>query len=560
MFRQGAKRTRFAPPRAEKWTFCRNPPPRARAVWYTFGMKITLPMLFDLVRPALPDAEIPALRSVEIKGIRLAAPGEPQPPGYLYLRKKREAIELLSGEESADLVTSASFASVFNLFEDAYLRLRDWDMHLHQSIIEKESPQHLLDISEGIFQNPLCILDAGFKLVAYARDTRYADAIFLEMVEKGYMPAFALERFRTMGYLSGTSGVRRLDFRDDGKDTAVLIGTIMVNGAFHSTVVLVFNHMPYSEGMRELFSALLESMTLYFRKYRSESMRHATVSLLVDLMAGRCDRAAFLERNGVAKLPEAGAFRLLALRTNAAQKMVHYLQTRLAEAVPEELVFSEGDEIFVLLRRAGADADVGADVAAEGEGGGEASTAMGLLPPRLASFLEAYDLSCGVSDAFSDILELRRAGREAAAAIRIGERVSECRTLEALGIASRAYPARVFDFRAAFPYLPVEAAAAATDDDALGLLPRAFAALLQNDRLCHSDDLKVLYSYLKNDCRKTLTSAELFMHRNNLRYRLERIEKQIRAPLSDPDLKASFRIAFRALELIDPEAVRRRFA
>jgi hypothetical protein len=205
---------------------------------------------------------------------------------------------------------------------------------------------------------------------------------------------------------------------------------------------------------------------------------------------------------------------------------------------------------------------------------------------RLHRIIVENDLLCGISEPFTHLRGIRHAFTQASAAIRLGQRIGTNQTLKKLGIANKTYDTRYFVYADYYSYHHIEGPhrehgsenpglfSATGHASATGLslaagpslttatapapeefLPPVFLRLLAGDSAAGTDNLHVLYAYLRNDCNKTHTAEALFMHRNNINYRIRRIEDTLGAAIQKDPLKTTLTIAFLSLELIAPECL-----
>ena len=79
--------------------------------------------------------------------------------------------------------------------------------------------------------------------------------------------------------------------------------------------------------------------------------------------------------------------------------------------------------------------------------------------------------------------------------------------------------------------------------------------MLRHDKEKGTDNYKVLYTYLEND-RVTSEAAQLLhMHRNNVNYRIKRIEELFGLNLSDSEERLRIQMSFRILDLMDADDI-----
>ena len=78
---------------------------------------------------------------------------------------------------------------------------------------------------------------------------------------------------------------------------------------------------------------------------------------------------------------------------------------------------------------------------------------------------------------------------------------------------------------------------------------RLLKKLSEHDQKHSGNNVQLLYTYLFCDCRASDASALLHMHRNNVLYRVSRIEELLDVKLSDPEIKRGFIHAWPLLQL-----------
>ncbi|HHT15895.1 MAG: PucR family transcriptional regulator [Christensenellales bacterium] len=79
--------------------------------------------------------------------------------------------------------------------------------------------------------------------------------------------------------------------------------------------------------------------------------------------------------------------------------------------------------------------------------------------------------------------------------------------------------------------------------------PDGLYRLIESDRETDRNDLETLYVYLENDLNGNAAAKELYIHRNTLMNRLERIQEILGLPLNDRDVVLFLRLCFRILEM-----------
>jgi len=488
-------------------------------------------MLLDLAFPdceRVPDPEPPLyVRGVRIAG-NSAAPTDENPRDLLYIKKQKSGVQFLCGGNRIPFATDLEFAEVFNKLEETFTMLRDWDMRLHQGIIEKKGFQYMLDASDCIFHRPISLTDSGHKLIAYTDRRQEGDSIFIGLIEKGYLPAAAIARMDQAGFILEKKAIVHRE-GIDGLSFPMLNGTIFVEQNYRYMLTMLLPVDNLTDGIFELFGFLIDQLTLYVETNGDATRLRgfAWTSLLTDLIEGKCTPAEFAERNKYLGLPEGNAYHLVSFRRKDGT-MQEFIRDHLEQVLREEIVFIYEGNVFVVLWE-------GADrVSANGR----IKEAILALTP----VVEKSHLVVGISDRFETLCDLGKAYRQTNAARDLGLRISQNRTLEKLGIAAKNYDGMIFRYSDYYPYDMISGSPC---------LSPVFGELLAEDQKTAAGNLRLLYAYLKNDCSKTRTGAELFMHRNNIIYRISKLEESCGLSLSDEQVKTAFRLSFLALELLE---------
>lgn len=153
---------------------------------------------------------------------------------------------------------------------------------------------------------------------------------------------------------------------------------------------------------------------------------------------------------------------------------------------------------------------------------------------QLASYdFSRFDVAFGVSDVFNDIASLRHAYHEARIALDLRKVVLAQRDIEQ----TSRRRGNAFFFYEALPFFLVDPA---PKDEALmrfvfdvSFLP----VILEEDAERGTNDFRLLWTYLINERNATKTAQMMYVHRNTVLYRIERLQERFRIDLDDPDLR-----------------------
>lgn len=490
-------------------------------------MKIDFAMLWDQLNMKYPELETSIYGSHPVRGVKLLPANRKPEPDFLYLSASENALLLSCNGISAPLTTQLPLEVLFNDLQDIFNQLRDWDMETHLALIEGCNPQKLLDLSQDVLGNPATLMDPGYKLLAITSQEETASPIFNQVRRVGYLPAETVEFYRLRGYMDAlTQAGDEIACLSEGTCISVIY-PLRVNGSIAGFLTMPCVNRAYSQGVAECFRYLADEISLCMERqlHTSGIDRYMYEYLLIDILNEKlAGEAALEERLRYIDLPSRGDFVLLAIDGGQEYASItNYLVRQTAERLPNDRVFLYQGQILVLLSEKRLEWALSA-----------------LLP-----LLQANHLSCGISRGFTHLMEMLPAYHQARAALRLGIRISSLRTLEQLGVEGLTYEQHIFSYRSYAPYHMVEAAADA------GVISPLLSKLIRADHEDNMDHLRVLHGFLACERRPTQTAALLHMHRNNVIYRMDRIETMLGTSLDDAALRRELECSLLALELID---------
>lgn len=146
----------------------------------------------------------------------------------------------------------------------------------------------------------------------------------------------------------------------------------------------------------------------------------------------------------------------------------------------------------------------------------------------LQKFAENFTLNIGVSPAFSNVMNFSFHYHQAERAITFSKKFSNCRNVHCY------IDYQFYDLLSEYP-----------TPENLGLYCHPSLTILRKYDLSNKQELyKTLSVYLKNGCKLMQTAKELFIHRNTLSYRIDRIQELCHIDLNNPDTCFYLRIAY----------------
>lgn len=492
-------------------------------------MNIDFAMIWDQLNTKYRDLETPLYGSHLIRGIKLLPENSNTEADFLYLAAAQNGILLSCNGLSDQLNTDLPLEILFNDLQDIFNQLRDWDMEIHLALIEGCEPQKLLDFSQTLLGNPMTLMDPSYKLLAITSQDETSSSIFNQVHQLGYLSAEAVEFYRLQGYIDALAhSGNEVACRSIGSYVSVIC-PLRINGILTGFLTMPCINRPYSQGVAECFHNLAEGISLCMERqlHTSDINRYMYEYLLIDILSKKLtDPDILQERLRYIDLPVQGQFVLMSMESESEYAaLTNYRTRQITELLPTDRAFLYQNQILVLLD------EKRLDWATET-----------LLP-----FLRENHLSCGISQHFQHLLAILPAYQQARAALRLGTRISTLRTLEHLGLEHLSYETSIYHYANYIPYHMVEGAAEH------GILSPHLLRLIYVDQQEHMDHLRVLHSYLSCEQRPTQTAAALHMHRNNVIYRIHRIESMLGITLNTPAIRRALECSFLVLELMETE-------
>ena len=402
------------------------------------------------------------------------------------------------------------------------------------------SIQDLLDVSEPFLRNNVVVLDPALKLLAYTKGIPCDDPITVELIEHGYHTDENVRKFKLHKRFKPWSEI-------DGfviNDTHTICKYVTVAKSFksHSSFsiisVMMCNNADPDPFLLDIYEMFVVRLGFYAqRDYPDNKPSGSAVdSFLKDLLAGGItDEDAIEERSQYVGIPHDARFCLFYIKAGEHSMPSSRLlsDVSLSVAPAKTIIF---DEAVVVLCFNCQNSKCAQHCIAEA-----CPHKKRTVSKRLNDLLDRYDLTCGRSSKFTGLVHARVAYEQARQAYLI----SQDKSIVANDPIERRIWSRIFAFDAyAMTYLVKKMS---EDETAMLRLTYAGAILdeiAEQDKSSKTNNYEFLYAYLVHERRLTVVAENLHMHRNNVSYRINRIEKQYGIDTSDPKLRQDVLLAY----------------
>ena len=426
---------------------------------------------------------------------------------------------------------------VYRRLSECFLRILDWRMRMVEAMNDGCSLQEIMEMSKPVIGNYIAVSDSTFRLVANTANIPCDDEICRRMIEHGYHPESVVAKFRDTGRVRFWE---EHDFYIDNGHVFspyTLVGRIFrIDGNYAAHAVMTCNNHPATPDIVDLYNMLCE----FIAKFAARDWENQNAglllysSLLTELLGGAVTDFEAAERQLLQSgFPREHFFYIFRIPVSTvADTLVGRLSKDLNGTFSHLHLTMHRQELVVLI-----------GVGPERQTERDAQEGM----QRMLALLERYELSCGVSAAFTELSAYPAAYRQAGQALGCGERLQRRAKIER----PRKGPPHVFTYDRYQAYcLLGEQTYEEIAQWRAGEAAQTLRRIEASDRRRGSNDLQLLYTYLVNERRAKETGEALHLHRNSVVYRIEHLRQTAQlGDLDDADVRGALLMSFLMLDL-----------
>lgn len=462
-------------------------------------------------------------------------------PGMYYLCLRDQGNEAVEQNEALDRMMIVNddmeLDDLFTTIQNLFFEIGKWRQDLQNAIIQNKSLQEIVDLCDNVIGNSIDITDSAFTVLAQSRNIETDDVMTNTLKTYGYYTEETLALF----HKHQRYDLWRNAIEPFVEDRRTFSAYTCVNRVFHyrntyySHVVMVCDHRPWTPGLMDIFLMLTDILQIYTERVweHTQTLNHDYDTFFSDLLEGNLkDRAEINVRAKRIGLPVQGCFVLLRVEATGEQEFpLERIGRELAEMLPSAKSFLYQQGIIALYPAA------------------ETQEAEFPVQARVDDFLRKHHACGGISRRICTLEEIPAAYRQAVMALRYGTRMhgaellGESRTLRTIA-----------PFSECMLYCLVGGNPDSRElwmDSRYG---RALRKLYEYDTQHNTNNLQLLYICLKLNWKTNEISAYFHMHRNNVLYRIRRIEQMLSMDLEDHKTRLGLEISYLCLEMYGFEA------
>ena len=471
-------------------------------------MKYTLSMLRKKLISSHFSAGSIQGSDVAFKKLRFLNPAKSPESDTLYIHKQANSIILFSSSSSSFSVSSASYTEVCTAVIEICQYYDSWEKDLHEMIWEGKSFQDLIDRSDDIFQNPVFLSNWQGNVLGYSKSYKESDIrpFWHTVTHENRVPLDTLATLMDSKYrnlLKEENQVHLLSFPD--------ISYRSLFGLIHEDheIALQFQIIEYSHPLDEADLSLANNLLEVFR-YHYKSMQHSRGGAATDVFRQLICGASVKEEELTWSLDYLGwsgaerSYVLILITNRNGSNCDKTLYAQMERRVPGCRIVEADSNMIMLLPE---------EILNEFES-------------EFLHALEVFHLYAGISLPFQDWSALSGSYKQAKLINNYCTDDLPCRR-------SMNYVWDIF--------------LNSLKDENLrqNLMHPAVYTLRSYDECNQTDLAETLYQYLVCERNKVDTAAALYIHRNTLKYRLDRIDDLLQIDLDDLDTRLHLVISFK---------------
>lgn len=418
-------------------------------------------------------------------------------------------------EEYADgasiyIKTKDELAIVLNRMQEFIIDLMTLEHNLNDAIIKKASVQSILDGIHTMVQNPLLLIDPSMKLIAHTENNIPDNPIYQKLITDGYIS-------------------NNFSFSSPDKKYAVYSSeyaySVIKNSSGHCEIhylIKVTNSIStllccvvLKEHYAGSILSMLHLLVPYLRQSLFQDKKIAASSiyegLITDILSGEISDVEVKTRCQALDMNYVGSFAVLNIDFSEASSSADIVCGNIHLTFADSMPLIYNHHIIVIISFP--------------------SNSVSDSLRNIQHMCHSMNLVCGISHVFHKISEASAAYTQAEAAIKIGQLISGSRFARHFNIS--------LPFAAGPVYLYADIAEfhayyiASSQLDYKNFCLPEILDLVEQATENHANVIAILYTYITNGCSYVGTAKQLFMHRNNVVYHINRLKETLHLPVTD---------------------------
>lgn len=409
-----------------------------------------------------------------------------------------------------------SLVDLFNRVLDIFLYFSKWETRMDKFINNNCELQDLIDCSDEVIGWPISIIDRAQKTLATSKFDESDDIIWQEICS-GYIRTELL-RQDSVQISEVVNYNRPIQRYSTVSKRIILTQPVRIN---NHVVGFIAIHNP--NRTEEYFSKGIEHIVNYFTKFVAKMMNSNEFYsmsrgvmfeyLFVDLIEGNIsDSAEISDRLLFINWSLDDGKILLSISSQCDN--LKTLRDYIMQIIPNmHCVIYEKRLVAIISNLS------------------DQGLSDGVLD-QLEAWIIKNNLKCGISNLFYDLIETKKYYEQTKAALNLGKVLHTKKTIY-----------KYSDYSLYHAILKLS-----ESHDIVDFCHPSIHELAVEP--CNRILIETLRVYLQNDCNITVSAKELFIHRNSMIYRINKLKDEIKLDLSDADLRLQLQFSFAIYDFI----------
>lgn len=407
--------------------------------------------------------------------------------------------------------SNTEFQELFDSIKDMFLKdymLLDSSAILLDALIKEKGLKYIVNISSEIFENPVILIDSGFKVLAHSDVEEITEPFWLNNINMGYC---------SYEFISAVKKIKSFQSSPNTNEPFIvicpespirkLVSKVIIDGNSVGSVIILESNEKFTDNTYEVIKLLSNVISEELKKDQVYRNLNGLMyeNLIVDVLEKSvADEKTLKERMKSANCNFGDNLYLLVAEIssyNTTNAPSNYLKQSLEQIFAEHKSLFYKDHILILvdLKK---DSSISPDT-----------------KKRLVDFLEKHDITLAVSSNFHNILD-------------IGNSYKQCKdTLEL--VSKLNLNGNVFfyeDFK--FYHLLCNTN---PNINLLNFCSDGLLKLIDYDKENNTEYFKTLKAYIAADKNAVQTAKNMYIHRNTINYRLNKIKEISNLDLDNGD-------------------------
>ncbi|WP_353893925.1 helix-turn-helix domain-containing protein [Proteinivorax hydrogeniformans] len=374
--------------------------------------------------------------------------------------------------------------------------------NLLNTLIHSRGLKYIIKRSSEILNNPVILLDNSFRIIAYSKVDKIEEEFWQENIKRGYCT------FEFISEVKKIDALKKAPLSADpfivtcfASPNKKLVSKVIVDEKVVGFIVVLENQEKITEKSNEFLSLLSNviSQEINSNKEFSNMVGLMHENLLVDILEGRIeDHDIIEERIKSSEIAIKDKFQVLVFNISKYKPSMYYrdnLKQGLSAIFKSIYPIFYKDYVVALLNF---EHDEPMDSSTE---------------QRLKEFLKDNNLTVGVSQVFNSLIKLKDQYRKTLKALELGSQINSDEKL---------FYSEKFNFYVLLDFLATNNL---SQDELKGFCHTAVQKIQKFDEDNDTQYSQTLYHFLLNNQNINKTANELFIHRNTMGYRLNKIRE-----------------------------------